>query len=206
MIGLLVDEAAPARRVRRGILCLFSAFLALGIPACSDLAEPGAEYDGAAAGGLGDDSDVGTGDGSDGGTWGESGAEGDDGATGDDGGEGDGTGADTTDGAGPSSDDGTGDDGTDSGGTADGTGGADTDTSTWDSETGDPCAGLELPPCPEPCTAEHGDCGEPCGEGYADGYTCGDELGNGMICEGGEWVCVTADPPQPGACDVVCEP
>jgi hypothetical protein len=208
MIGLLVDEAAIAQRVREGVMGLFWASLALGLPACSDLAEPGAGYDGgAAAGGVGGDPDGDTGDGGDG-SWDGSGAEDDEGETGaggDDGATGDGT----TDDAGPSTDSGEGADGTGEGDTSDGsTGGTDdtgSGTSTWDDGT-DPCAGLELPPCPEACTAAHGDCGDPCEEAYGEGYTCGDELGNGMICEGGEWVCITADPPKPGACDVVCEP
>jgi hypothetical protein len=204
MIGLLVGEAEIAQKVKKGAWSLLSAFLALGLAACSDLAEPGPGYDGAAGGELEGDADTEDGDE---GAWDGSGTDGEDGGTG--AGDGDGTGSGTTGGAGPSSDDGTGGDGADDGDTSDGSASGTNDTgggtSTGDTGT-DPCADLELPPCPEPCTPEHGDCGGLCEESYGEGYSCGDELGNGMICEGGEWVCITADTPEPGACNMVCEP
>jgi Cys-rich repeat protein len=44
-------------------------------------------------------------------------------------------------------------------------------------------------------------CGEPCGD---EGARCGNEIGDGMSCVGGVWMCVVHPPLGPG-CNRVCE-
>ncbi len=68
-------------------------------------------------------------------------------------------------------------------------------------DCGDPCEGLELPECPRECG--RGDMpGMPCERGD----TCGNEIGDGCICdEEGRWSCFVHPPLEPGVCNQVCE-
>lgn len=65
----------------------------------------------------------------------------------------------------------------------------------------DPCAGEDLPPCPPECDPNAMDqCGQPCAD---EGYTCGNNIGDGMTCMGGVWGC-TVHPPLGTGCNLVC--
>jgi hypothetical protein len=67
----------------------------------------------------------------------------------------------------------------------------------------DPCAGRVLPPCPPPCTpADLALCGTPCAE---DGSLCGNEVGDGVVCQGGTYLCFV-HAPLGTDCNRVCEP
>ncbi len=80
-------------------------------------------------------------------------------------------------------------------------GGISDDTSDIDS--GDPCAGLELPECPPECPDDWADsCGEPCGE---DDEACGNTIGDGRECIDGLWACEVHSPLEPGECTQICQ-
>jgi hypothetical protein len=64
----------------------------------------------------------------------------------------------------------------------------------------DPCAGIELPPCPLPCLGI-----EPGGVCGDEGATCGNAIGDGCTCTGGQWQC-TVHPPLGDGCNLVCRP
>lgn len=68
---------------------------------------------------------------------------------------------------------------------------------------GDPCDGVDLPECPPECTPEMfpGGCGEPC---EPEGATCGNNIGDGMVCSGGLWQC-SVHPPLGEGCNLVCK-
>ena len=70
-----------------------------------------------------------------------------------------------------------------------------------ESGTGDPCAGVELPLCDYCPAAMATLCGLPC---EMEGQTCGNEIGDGMQCAGGQWECVV-HPPLGEGCNEVCE-
>ena len=64
----------------------------------------------------------------------------------------------------------------------------------------DPCAGVELPPCPGECPP--GDfCGMAC---EVEGSKCGNNIGDGMECIDGTWMCTVHPPLGPG-CNLVCK-
>jgi hypothetical protein len=65
----------------------------------------------------------------------------------------------------------------------------------------DPCAGVELPACPPACADDATSrCGQACD---AEGEACGNEIGDGMVCQGGTWSCIVHAPLGPG-CNAVC--
>ena len=67
----------------------------------------------------------------------------------------------------------------------------------------DPCAGVDLPACPPECgEMEYPElCGLPCD---TEGQTCGNNIGDGMTCSGGQWLCTVHPPLGPG-CNLVCK-
>jgi len=67
----------------------------------------------------------------------------------------------------------------------------------------DPCADVMLPPCPPECSPElfPGNCGEPCPE---EGATCGNNIGDAMVCNAGVWGCII-HPPLGEGCSLVCK-
>jgi hypothetical protein len=65
---------------------------------------------------------------------------------------------------------------------------------------GDPCAGLELPPCDFCPSSMSILCGLPCGE---PGQSCSNDIGDGMECVDGTWQCVV-HPPLGEGCNLVC--
>ena len=65
----------------------------------------------------------------------------------------------------------------------------------------DPCAGIELPPCPPECPADGmSRCGQPCDQ---EGEACGNAIGDNMTCQGGTWNC-TVHAPLGMGCNQVC--
>lgn len=69
---------------------------------------------------------------------------------------------------------------------------------------GDPCAGVELPPCPPACEeSQAGRCGQPCAPG-AD-LACGNNIGDGMQCVDGTWQCSVHAPLSPTGCNLTCK-
>ncbi len=74
-----------------------------------------------------------------------------------------------------------------------------TDSNTSSNNTGSTsCEDLEL--CPL-CPPQGNGCGLSCAA-EAEGATCLDPDGEGMLCTGGQWTCVTN--PLPGDCDTAC--
>src|SRR5262245_33011472 len=81
-------------------------------------------------------------------------------------------------------------------------GGSDGGGSNASNVTAEPCADVDLPACPDACPANFM---ESCGEACADeGAECGNDIGDGMKCEGGTWSCSVHAPLGPG-CNKVCE-
>lgn len=69
---------------------------------------------------------------------------------------------------------------------------------------GDPCAGLELPPCPPPCPDEVlGTCGGPC---TIEGEVCGNTIGDTRVCSDGRLACTVHPPLDPTGCNQACTP
>lgn len=67
---------------------------------------------------------------------------------------------------------------------------------------GDPCEGVDLPPCPPECPDQAPAlCGQPCD---MEGDACGNNIGDGMVCTGGTWQCSVHPPLGPG-CNLVCK-
>ncbi len=68
---------------------------------------------------------------------------------------------------------------------------------------GDPCEGVDLPPCPPECDPDlfPGECGGPC---EPDGATCGNNIGDGMQCLEGQWLC-SVHPPLGTGCNLICK-
>jgi hypothetical protein len=69
-----------------------------------------------------------------------------------------------------------------------------------DAGMGDPCEGIDLPPCPPPCVGI-----EPGGACDTPGATCGNEIGDGCQCADAQWQC-TVHPPLGMGCNLVCRP
>jgi hypothetical protein len=65
----------------------------------------------------------------------------------------------------------------------------------------DPCDGIDLPACPEPCTGPL-ECGQACDD---EGATCGNSIGDGRVCQNGRWGCSVHAPLGLG-CNLVCRP
>lgn len=84
---------------------------------------------------------------------------------------------------------------------ADGSDGQAGDTGVDDT---DPCAGLDLPPCPPECPTGWGEtCGTAC---EVEGETCGNSIGDGRSCTDGQWACTVHAPLEPEGCNLVCDP
>lgn len=74
---------------------------------------------------------------------------------------------------------------------------------TSDIDSGDPCAGLDLPECPPECPEDwSASCGEPCEE---EDQACGNTLGDGRECIDSQWECSVHSPLDPGECSDVCQ-
>ncbi|MBI2893583.1 MAG: hypothetical protein HYY06_08515 [Deltaproteobacteria bacterium] len=68
-------------------------------------------------------------------------------------------------------------------------------------QCGDPCAGVDLPPCPPACPDEiFVRCGQRC---ETEGETCGNDIGDARTCLDGTWQCVV-HPPLGTGCNLVC--
>ncbi len=57
--------------------------------------------------------------------------------------------------------------------------------------------------CPGECPPEQfpADCGAPCQD---EGAACGNNIGDGMVCSGGQWGCAV-HPPLGLGCNLVCK-
>jgi hypothetical protein len=64
----------------------------------------------------------------------------------------------------------------------------------------DPCAGVDLPPCPPPCTGVNP--GDACAP---EGARCGNAIGDACTCAQSRWQCEVHPPLEPG-CNLVCRP
>ena len=67
----------------------------------------------------------------------------------------------------------------------------------------DPCEGIDLPACPPACDPNEFPalCGQPCAD---EGAACGNNIGDGMVCSGGQWGCAV-HPPLGLGCNLVCK-
>ena len=67
----------------------------------------------------------------------------------------------------------------------------------------DPCEGIDLPACPPACDPNEWPalCGQPCAD---EGAACGNNIGDGMVCSGGQWGCAV-HPPLGLGCNLVCK-
>ena len=70
-------------------------------------------------------------------------------------------------------------------------------------ETGDPCADLDLPECPQECPDDYAStCGEPC---ETEGEECGNSIGDGRVCVDGIYQCSVHAPLEPEGCNSICQ-
>ena len=71
------------------------------------------------------------------------------------------------------------------------------------SDSGDPCADLDLPECPAECPEDYAStCGEPCD---IEGEECGNSIGDGRVCVEGTYQCSVHAPLEQDGCNSVCQ-